>query len=55
MRRLGSLPLRQRIAEEISGLKSRPYTQLTDDDKARLRELLRALRDLDERSGPATT
>jgi DNA primase len=55
MRRLGSLPLRQRIAEEISGLKSRPYTQLTDGDKTRLRELLRALRDLDERSGPATT
>ncbi|MDP5070616.1 MAG: DNA primase, partial [Congregibacter sp.] len=50
MRRLSSLPLRQRIVEEISGLKSRPYAQLTADDKARLPELLRALRDLDTRS-----
>ncbi|MFK8042227.1 DNA primase [Congregibacter sp.] len=52
IRRLTSLPLRQRIVEEISGLKSRPYAQLTADDKARLPELLRALRDLDTRSGP---
>ncbi|WOJ96950.1 DNA primase [Congregibacter brevis] len=54
IRRLTSLPLRQRIVEEISGLKSRPYTQLTADDKARLPELLRALRDLDTRSGPTS-
>jgi DNA primase len=52
MRRLSSLPLRQRIVEEINGLKSRPYDQLTADDKARLPELLRALRDLDLRSAP---
>lgn len=52
MRRLTSLPLRQRIVEEISDLKSRPYAQLTADDKARLPELIRALRDLDTRSGP---
>jgi DNA primase len=52
MRRLSSLPLRQRIVEEISGLKSRSYAQLTADDKARLPELIRALRDLDARSGP---
>ncbi|WP_439100609.1 toprim domain-containing protein, partial [Congregibacter sp.] len=52
IRRLTSLPLRQRIMEEISGLKSRPYAQLTADDKARLPELIRALRDLDTRSGP---
>jgi DNA primase len=45
LRRLTSLPLRQRIVEEIEGLKSRDYAQLTDEDKARLRELLRALRD----------
>jgi DNA primase len=54
MRRLTSLPLRQRIVEEISGLKSRPYAQMTADDKARLPELIRALRDLDTRSGPAS-
>ncbi|MEE4251394.1 MAG: DNA primase, partial [Alcanivoracaceae bacterium] len=52
MRRLSSLPLRQRIVEEITGLKSRSYAQLTADDKARLPELIRALRDLDARSGP---
>ncbi|EAQ98034.1 DNA primase [Congregibacter litoralis] len=52
IRRLTLLPLRQRIMEEISGLKSRPYAQLTADDKARLPELIRALRDLDTRSGP---
>ena len=53
IRRLSSLPLRQRITEEINGLKSRDYVQLTADDKARLRELIRALRDLDQRSRPA--
>ncbi|MFT4767618.1 MAG: DNA primase [Glaciecola sp.] len=53
MRRLTSLPLRQRIVDEISGLKGRPYAQMTADDKARLPELIRALRDLDTRSGPA--
>lgn len=54
IRRLTSLPLRQRIVEEISGLKSRPYAQMTADDKARLPELIRALRDLDTRSGPTS-
>ncbi len=53
VRRLSSLPLRQRILEEINALKSRPYEQLSADDKARLPELLKALRDLDTRSGPA--
>ena len=53
MRRLASLPLRQRIVEEINGLKSRSYTELEADDKTRLRELIRALRDLDQRSRPA--
>jgi DNA primase len=53
IRRLSSLPLRQRIVEEINGLKSRDYAQLGEDDKARLRELIRALRDLDQRSRPA--
>ena len=52
-RRLSSLPLRQRIVEEIDTLKSRSYAQLSPDDRARLPELLRALRDLDTRSGPA--
>ena len=52
MRKLTALPLRQRIVEEINGLKSRPYDQLSTDDRARLPELLRALRDLDARSGP---
>ncbi|MEO0435742.1 MAG: DNA primase [Pseudomonadota bacterium] len=53
MRKLSTLPLRQRIVEEINSLKSRPYEQLTGDDRARLPELIRALRDLDTRSGPA--
>lgn len=54
MRKLTALPLRQRIVEEINGLKSRPYEQLSTDDRARLPELLRALRDLDARSGSGT-
>lgn len=53
MRKLATLPLRQRIVEEINSLKSRSYEQLTGDDRARLPELIRALRDLDTRSGPA--
>lgn len=52
IRRLSSLPLRQRIEEEITALKSRPYAQMSDDDKARLPELIRALRDLDTRTAP---
>lgn len=52
IRKLGAVPLRQRISEEISELKSRSYDQLSGDDKIRMRELLRALRDLDSRSGP---
>jgi DNA primase len=54
MRRLSSLPLRQRIVEEIAALKSRPYAQLTEDDRARLPELIRALHDLDSRSAPTS-
>lgn len=50
LRRLTSLPLRRRIVEEIDGLKARNYSQLTDEDKARLRELIRALRDLETRT-----
>lgn len=50
LRRLSSLPLRQRIVEEIDSLKGGDYSRLTDADKARLRELIRALRDLDQRS-----
>ena len=50
LRRLTALPLRQRIVEEIDALKRGDYAQLTDGDKARLRELIRALRDLDARS-----
>ncbi|GAB5413372.1 MAG: DNA primase [Congregibacter sp.] len=53
IRRLSALPLRQRISDEITELKSRPYDQLSSDDKVRMRELLKALRDLDSRSGPA--
>lgn len=52
IRRLSSLPLRRRIVEEIDTLKSRSYAQLGPDERARLPELLRALRDLDTRSGP---
>ena len=55
IRRLSTLPLRQRITEEIGALKSGPYGQMTTEEKTRLRELLRALRDLDSRSGPGTT
>ncbi|MFK7830566.1 MAG: DNA primase [Congregibacter sp.] len=54
IRRLSSQPLRLRITEEINTLKSRPYSELTTDDKSRLRELIRALRDLDTRSAPQT-
>lgn len=50
LRRLTTLPLRQRIVEEINTLKRRDYAQLTTEDKTRLRELIRALRDLDARS-----
>ena len=53
LRRLMVLPLRQRIIDEINELKSRPYSDLTDDDKTRLGELLRSLRDLDKRSSPS--
>ena len=52
VRRLSSLPQRRRIVEEIDTLKSRSYAQLGPDERARLPELLRALRDLDTRSGP---
>lgn len=52
IRRLSSLPLRQRISDEINTLKSIAYEQMTTDDKARLRELIRALRDLDTRTAP---
>lgn len=52
IKRLTSLPLRQRIVDEINGLKDRPYAEMTADDKARLPELIRALRDLDARSAP---
>ncbi|MEE4278853.1 MAG: DNA primase [Halieaceae bacterium] len=52
LRRLTSLPLRQRISSEIDALKSRPFVELSDDDKRRLGELIRSLRDLDARSGP---
>ena len=52
IRRLSSLPQRRRIVEEINTLKSRSYAQLGPDERARLPELLRALRDLDTRSGP---
>jgi DNA primase len=55
LRRLTSLPLRQRISSEIDALKGRPYGQLSDDDKLRLGELIRSLRDLDKRSGPRGT
>ena len=55
LRRLTSMPLRRRISDEIAALKSRPYEQLSSDDKARLRELIRSLRDLDERTGPRST
>jgi DNA primase len=51
LRRLTTLPLRQRISGEIEALKSRPYGELSADDKTRLRELIRSLRDLDARSG----
>ena len=50
LRRLTAVPLRERIVEEIQALKTRDYTQLTAEDKTRLRELIRALRDLDARS-----
>jgi len=52
IRRLSSLPLRQRITEEIGALKTRPYEQMEAEEKTRLRELIRALRDLDARSSP---
>ena len=52
IRRLSSLPRRRRIVEEIDTLKNRSYAQLGPDERARLPELLRALRDLDTRSGP---
>ena len=52
VRRLSSLPRRRRIVEEIDTLKNRSYAQLGPDERARLPELLRALRDLDTRSGP---
>ncbi len=52
IRRLSALPLRQRIVGEIDELKSRPFEGLSRDDKARLPELLRALRDLDTRTAP---
>jgi len=55
LRRLTAMPLRRRISDEIATLKSRPYEQLKDDDKARLRELIRSLRALDERTGPRST
>jgi len=55
MRRLTSLPLRQRIVEEINAFKSRPYEQLSEDDRARLPEMIRALRDLDARSRPSNS
>ena len=54
VRRLSSLPLRERISGEIDALKSRPFDQLSADDKARLRDLLLSLRDLDARSGPGS-
>lgn len=50
VRRLTTLPLRDRIVEEIEALKTLDYAALTTQDKERLRELLRALRDLDQRS-----
>ncbi|MEM1145755.1 MAG: toprim domain-containing protein, partial [Pseudomonadota bacterium] len=53
MRKLTTRPLRQRIVREIEGLKSLPFDKLTADDKIRLPELIRALRDLDARSLPA--
>jgi DNA primase len=51
LRRLTALPLRRRISGEIEALKGRLYSELSADDKARLRELIRSLRDLDARSG----
>ena len=42
----------QRIVTEIGELKARPFDALNADDKTRLRELIRALRDLDARTAP---
>ena len=55
MRRLSSMPLRERISGEIDALKSRPFDQLSADDKTRLRDLLHSLRDLNARSGPGSS
>ncbi|MEL7045283.1 MAG: DNA primase [Pseudomonadota bacterium] len=52
LRRLISQRLRKRIVDEIEELKRRSYGELKDDDKTRLGELLRSLRDLDARSSP---
>ena len=55
IRRLSSMPLRERIVTEIGELKARPFDALNADDKTRLRELIRALRDLDARTAPGAT
>ena len=52
IRRLSSMPLRERIVAEIGEIKGRPFDALGDEDKTRLRELIRALRDLDARTAP---